>query len=110
MPDGATTNAQLAASSVAPMGERQINTPISVSGVMDTRGFLTWLRASCQSGLSAQIKGEDLMLVPRTAEVFRATVSALRCLGAGKSVSFHTFSIPEDRCVLLLVKNLDRHA
>jgi len=83
--------------------------PIYVTGVTDTRGFLTWLRASFQSGLSAQMKGEKLMLVPRTAEGFRATVSALRSLYESKGVSFHTFSLPEDRCVRLLVKNLRRH-
>ena len=26
----------------------------------------------------------------------------------GEGVSFHTFTLPEDRCVLLLVKNLGR--
>jgi len=54
--------------------------PIYVTGVTDTRGFLAWLRASCHSGLSAQKKGEKLMLMPRTAEGFKATVSALRSL------------------------------
>jgi hypothetical protein len=109
MPDGATTNAQVATSSVAPTGEQQNKTPIYVTGMTDTRGFLTWLWASCQSGLSAQMKGEKLMFVPRTAEGFRATVSALRSLVGSKGVSFHTFSLPEDRCVRLLVKNLGRH-
>jgi hypothetical protein len=75
---------------------------------MDWRGFLTWIRASCQSGLSAQIKGKKLMLVPQTAEGFRATISALRSLNESKGVSFHT-SLSEDRCVRLLVKNLGRH-
>jgi len=109
MPDGATTNVQVAASSAAHIGERQNKTPIYVTGVTDTRGFLAWLRASYQSGLSAQMKGEKLMLIPRTAEGFRATVSALRSLDGSKGVSFHTFSLPEDRCVRLLVKNLGRH-
>jgi hypothetical protein len=76
---------------------------------MDTSGSLTWMRASCPSGLSAQIKGEKLMLVRRTAEEFRAAVSALRSLDGSKGVSFHTFSIPEDRCVRLLVKKLGRY-
>jgi len=30
-------------------------------------------------------------------------------LDESKGVSFHTFSLPEDRCVRLLVKNLGRH-
>jgi len=54
------------------------------------------------------MKGEKLILVPRTAEGFRATVSALRSLDGSKGVNFHTFSLPEDRCVRLLVKNLGR--
>jgi hypothetical protein len=55
------------------------------------------------------MKGEKLMLVPRTAECFRATVSALRSLDESKGVSFYSFSLPEDRCVRLLVRNLGRH-
>ena len=49
------------------------------------------------------------MLVPRSAEGFRATVSVLRSLDGSKGVSFHTFSLPENGCVRLLVKNLGRH-
>ena len=41
------------------------------------------------------------MVVPSTANGFRAAVSALRSI-----VSFHTFTLPEDRCARLLVKNL----
>jgi len=48
------------------------------------------------------------MFVPRTADGFRATVSALRSLDGSKGVSFHTFSVLEDRCVRLLVKKLAR--
>jgi hypothetical protein len=48
MPDGATTNAHVATSSAAPIGEWQNKTPIYVTGVTDTCGFLAWLRASCQ--------------------------------------------------------------
>jgi hypothetical protein len=33
-------------------------------------------------------------------------VSALRYLDEGEGVSFHTLTLPEDRCVRLLVKNL----
>ena len=40
MPDGATTNAQVSTNSAAPIGERQNKTPIYVTGVTDTRGFL----------------------------------------------------------------------
>jgi hypothetical protein len=43
------------------------------------------------------------MVVPST-----ATVSALRSLDERESVNFHTSSLPEDRCVRLLVKNLGK--
>jgi hypothetical protein len=48
------------------------------------------------------------MIVPGTADGIRATVSALRSLDGSKGVTFHTFSLPEDRCVHLLVKKLGR--
>ena len=44
-------------------------------------------------------------MVPATADGFRAAVNALRSLHK-KGVSFHTYSLPEDRCVRLVVKNL----
>jgi hypothetical protein len=77
MPDGTISNAQVATNNVAPAGERQNKTPIYVSGVRDMCDFLSWIWASCQSGLSAQIKGERLMLVPQTADGFRATADVL---------------------------------
>ena len=46
------------------------------------------------------------MVVPSTADVFRAAVSALRSLDEREVVSFHTFKLPGDSCVRLLVKNL----
>ena len=49
MPDGATLNAQVA-NTCLPAGERPNKTPIFISGVRDTRAFLTWLRASCPGG------------------------------------------------------------
>jgi hypothetical protein len=48
------------------------------------------------------------MVVPETADDFRAVFSAFRSLDANKGVSFHTFSLPEDRCTRLLIKNLGR--
>jgi hypothetical protein len=102
MPDSTTKNAQAVSNSAAPAAERQNETPIYVSGVTDTRGFLAWLRASCQSGLSAQIKGKKLMLVQRIAEGFRPAVSALRSLDGNKGVSFHTFSRRTVVCVCWL--------
>jgi hypothetical protein len=61
MPEGTTTNAQVAPSSAAPGDERQNKTPIYISGVTNTRGYMAWLRASCKSGLSAQLKGENIV-------------------------------------------------
>ena len=56
----------------------------------------------------AQLKGDKLMVVPSTADGFRAAISALRSLDGEDGVSFHTFTIPEDRCARILVKNLGR--
>jgi hypothetical protein len=55
-----------------------------------------------------KVKGEVLMLVPETADGFRATIGALRSLDEREGASFHAFSLPEDRCVRLLVKNLGK--
>jgi hypothetical protein len=49
----------------------------------------------CASQLMAQRKGEILMLVPETADGFRATPGALRSLGERESVGFHSFSLPK---------------
>ena len=48
------------------------------------------------------------MFVPSTADGFRAVVSTLRSLDGGEGVRFHTFTLPDDRCVRLLVKNPGR--
>ena len=48
------------------------------------------------------------MVAPSTANGFRAAVSALRFLDEGICVGFHKFTLPEDRCARLLVKNLGR--
>jgi len=47
------------------------------------------------------------MVVPSTANGFRAAVSAQRSID-GEGVSCHTFTLPEDRCERLLVKKLGR--
>jgi len=107
MPDGTTNNAQVA-NACLPAGQRPNKTPIFISGVSDTRAFLAWLRASCPCGLMAQLKSEMLMVVPSTADGFRAAVSALRSFDGKGGVSFHTFTLPEDRCARLLVKKVGR--
>jgi hypothetical protein len=73
--------------------------------VRNTRKFLEWIRAKTASKLLAQMRGEILMLVQETADGYRAITGALRSLGEDKGVKFHTFSLPEDRCVRLLLKN-----
>jgi len=107
MPDGATSNAQVA-NACLPAGQRPNKKPIFISGVSDTRAFLAWLRAYCPGGLMAQLKSERLMVVPSNADGLRAAVSALRSLYGKDGVSFHTFTLPEDRSARLLVKNLGR--
>jgi hypothetical protein len=89
-------------------GERRNKTPVYVSGVKIMRKFLEWIRAKSGSKLVAQMKGEILMLLPETADGFRATIGALRSLHDSEGVSFHTFSLPEDRCVRLLLKNFGK--
>jgi hypothetical protein len=54
---------------------------------------------------TVQIKWERLV-VPETVDGFRASISALRSLGLSKGVSFHTFSLPDNWRVRLIVKNL----
>jgi hypothetical protein len=54
------------------------------------------------------MKGESLMVVPETADDFRAAVSALRSHDPSKGVNFNTFSLPELRCTRLLIKNFGR--
>ena len=89
-------------------GERKNKTPVYVTGVSNTRSFLRWLQGKTGGNGTAQIRGESLVLVPDTADCFRATITALRSIEKGKDVSFHTYSLPEDRTVRLLVKNLGR--
>jgi hypothetical protein len=57
----------------------------------------------------AQTKGEILlMLVPENVNGFQTTIGALRSLDESEVMSFHTFSLPEDRCVRLLLKNVGK--
>jgi hypothetical protein len=68
-PIGTTKNTHVAKTCV-PAGQGPNKTPIFISGVTDTRAFLAWLRASCPSDLTAQLKAEKLMVVPSTADGF----------------------------------------
>jgi hypothetical protein len=82
-PDGTTPNAQVT-NTCLPAGESPNKTFIVISGVRDARTFLAWMRASCPGGVTAQLKAEKLMVVPSTANGFRAAVSALRSLDGGR--------------------------
>jgi hypothetical protein len=106
-PHGTTPNAQVGKNCLQ-AGQLPNKTPIFISGYSDVRAFLAWLRETCPGGLTAQLKGENLMVVPSTAEAFRAAIRTLRSLDRQEGVSFHTFTLTEDRCVRLLVKNLGR--
>jgi hypothetical protein len=39
------------------------------------------------------------MVVPSTSDGFRAAIRRLRSLDGKEGVRFHTFTLPEDRCV-----------
>jgi len=96
-PDGTTANAQVANACI-PARQRRNKTPIFSSGVSDAHYFLPCRRASSPGSLMVQLKSEKLMVVPSTADSFRAAVSALLSLDGKEGVSFHTFTLPEDRC------------
>jgi hypothetical protein len=51
---------------------------------------------------------ENLIVVPKTPDVFRTTVSALQSLDDEESVSCHNLSLPEDSRVRLLVKKIGK--
>jgi hypothetical protein len=107
MPVGTTTTVHVA-NKCEPAEERPNRTPIFISGVDDIRASLARLNASCPGGLTAHLKDEELMVVQSTTNGLRAAVSALRSLDGRDSVTFHTYSLPEDLCVRLLVNKLGR--
>ena len=76
-----------------PAGERP-NKIIFITGARDARYFLAWLRASCPGVLTAQLNGENFMVVPLTIEWFKFAISALRSLDGMEGVSFLTFMLP----------------
>ena len=57
-PDGTTQHAHVA-NVCLPAGLGPNTTPIFISVVIDTRNFLTWLRAYCSGGLMARLKGKS---------------------------------------------------
>jgi hypothetical protein len=70
--------------------------PIFISGFGDARSFLAWLQVSCPGGLTAQLKGKKLMVVPSTADGFRTVVSALQSLNGKEGVSSRTITLLDE--------------
>jgi hypothetical protein len=58
--------------------------------------------------LVAHMKEEILTLVPETADGFQAITGTLCSRKESECVSFHTFSLAEDQCVRLLLKNVGK--
>ena len=81
-PGGTTPHAQMN-NTCLPGGERRNKRPIFITRVSDAHTFLAWLRASCPGSPTTQLKGENLMVVPSTADRFRVAVSALLSLDGG---------------------------
>jgi hypothetical protein len=48
------------------------------------------------------------MLEPETANGFRASIGALWCFDESEGASFYTFSLAEDQCVRLSLKNFGK--
>jgi hypothetical protein len=92
-PDGPTPQA-LVTNTCLPAGEPPNKTPIFITGDSDARTFLTCLGASCPCDLTAQIKGEKLMVVPSTADGFKAAASALAVLRWGRECGFSHLHAP----------------
>jgi len=72
-PDSTTPLAQVI-NTCLPARELPNQKPIFITSTSDTRTFQAWLRASCPGGPSAHIKGENLIIIPSTANA----VGALR--------------------------------
>jgi hypothetical protein len=107
MPDGTTSSAH-GVNACTPAGQRPNKIPIFITSFNDSHAFLAWLQASWPSDLTLQPKAENLMVVPSTADGFRATFSALWSLDKREGACFHTFSLLEDHCMQLLMKNLGK--
>jgi hypothetical protein len=99
--DTALSNAQV--EKVIPPEKRRYKTPVSVLGLKTSQIL------GMDSGEVRKACGPDEYptLVPKTAHGIRVTTGALRSFSEGKGVSYHTFSLPYDRCVRLL-KNIGK--
>jgi len=103
-PHGTTPYVQVA-NARFPTGERLNKTAIFISGVRDTRVFLAWLRAFCPGGLEGPTKARSRWSSHQQ-KTGSEPLSAHWCPPMREVASIHVFTLPEDRCVLLLVKNL----
>lgn len=72
------------------------------SGISNTHSFLSKLRETCPSGLTAPFKGENLMFIPEITHWFRAAVTVLHSLNGSRNVTFHTLLLLENRSVHVL--------
>jgi hypothetical protein len=64
-------------------GQSTNKAPIFLIGISDAHNSLSWLLASFPGGPMAQLKSENLMGFPRTANRLIATIGALRSLDVG---------------------------
>jgi hypothetical protein len=106
MPDGATLNVQVA-NTWLPAEERPNKTLIFISSFPEPRAFLAWLWKTYPGGVTAQLKSEKLIVVPLTADGSEP-LSVYCGPSMGGSMCFYTFTLTEDLCMRLLVKNLRR--
>ena len=61
-----------------------------MTGVVNVRLFLNWLKEETGRDGSAKMQGDNLVLLSNTANCFRATVRVQRSTDASKGVAFHT--------------------
>ena len=65
-------------------GERINKNPLFVTGVVNVRLFLKWLKEETGGDGSARMQSDKLVLVPKSADCFRVTVRVLRTIDASK--------------------------
>lgn len=75
---------------------------IYFSGISNTHSFLSKLRETCPSGLTAPFKGENMMFFPEITLWFRAAVTVLHSLNGSRNVTFHTLLLLENSSVHVL--------
>ena len=71
------------------LGERINKTPFFVTGVVNMRLFLKWLKEGTSEDGGTRMQGDNLVHVPNTTDCFRATVRVLRSIDASNGVIFY---------------------